>query len=133
MKKRSKVFDSVDKGEPGFRKRLLFGDEIANLMVWIVDGEYVRNTYTVEFVEGGNHYRDDYSSFIPENEVWLEETLNKREITETLIHELHERRRMKYDGWSYNKAHEEASKVEAEVRAVPAARKQVLKEEMAEQ
>lgn len=130
MKKSSKVFDSTDQGEPSFRKKLLFADARANVMVWLVDGEYVRNHLNIEYVEGGHHYRYD---FIPENEVWLEETLDKREISETLVHELHERRRMKHDGWDYDKAHEEASKVEAEVRALPNTIKQVLKEEMAAQ
>jgi hypothetical protein len=130
MKKDAEIFDSPGIGEVGFRKRLLFHDRPSNILVWLVDGEYVREHYDLEYVAGGHHYR---YPFIPEPEVWLDETLNNREIPPTLLHELHERKRMKIDGWDYDTAHAEASRIEAEGRSVRQNLKQMLAEEIKEQ
>ena len=115
-----------------FRRKLLFTDKASGITAWIVDGEYVRDVYSVEFVEGGNHYRDDYAPFIPEGDVWLEETLNVREQQYTLLHELHERALIKFKGLSYEEAHADASRVEKEAREFPERTKQLLVEVLEE-
>jgi hypothetical protein len=83
------------------------------LKVFVVDGQYVRNNYNVDFTEGGHHYRFD---FIPENEIWLDLDVNVKEIKFVLLHELIERRLMKTKNLEYDLAHTKASEKELNAR-----------------
>lgn len=68
------------------------------LKVWIVNGELVRDLFFVNFTEGGH---DKVYSFIPENEIWIDDDVNPKERKFILLHELHERNLM-LQGWSYD-------------------------------
>jgi hypothetical protein len=83
--------------------------------VWIVDGRLVRSVFDVDFTEGGNDY---VYEFVPENEVWLDNDLNQAERPYVLLHELHERNLM-VQGWNYDRAHADASKIEYHCRHHP--------------
>ena len=83
--------------------------------VWIVDGRLVRSVFDVDFTEGGHDY---VYEFVPENEVWIDNDLDEAERPFVLLHELHERNLMA-QGWDYNRAHEDSSKVEYHCRHNP--------------
>lgn len=78
------------------------------IKVWVVDGELVRDLFFLDFTEGGH---DKVYSFIPSGEVWIDDDVLPRERKFVLLHELHERWRMS-QGWGYNKAHFESSRLE---------------------
>ncbi len=83
--------------------------------VWIVDGRLVRSVFDIDFTEGGH---DHVYEFVPQNEVWIDDAIVESERGYVLLHELHERNRMA-EGWSYNKAHYESSRLEYRCRHHP--------------
>ncbi len=87
-------------------------DERGNLQVWIVDGSYVRGHIDEEFTNFGHHY--SFSS-IPKNELWIEKETKDDERRFFIDHLLVEHRLMS-QGVPYDKALEEADKVERKER-----------------
>lgn len=83
--------------------------KIGNIVVWLVDGEVVRDEFKTDFVEGGN---GQVYKFCPNNEIWIEKTVRKSEIPLIILHEFVELTLMKYKRFGYNRAHEIASKVD---------------------
>lgn len=83
--------------------------------VWVVRGELVRGLFFIDFTEGGH---DKVYQFVPDNEVWLDDDLSPRERRYVLLHELHERHLMA-QGWTYGRAHRDASRVEYHCRSHP--------------
>jgi hypothetical protein len=83
--------------------------------VWIVNGRLVRSAFDIDFTEGGHDY---VYEFVPENEVWIDDDIEEKERGYVLLHELHERNRMA-DGWPYNRAHAESSRLEYRCRHHP--------------
>jgi len=83
--------------------------------VWIVDGRLVRSVFDVDFTEGGH---DFVYEFIPDGEVWIDNDLQMPERPYVLLHELHERNLMA-KGWDYDRAHEDASRLELRCRHNP--------------
>lgn len=91
-----------------------------------VNGSYVKAKKPsglgfIEFVEGGHHYVDsypEYKKYIPEDEIWIDEVfLHKPDDFRAIVgHEWLERNLMKYENWTYSKAHEYANKKEMKVR-----------------
>ena len=79
-----------------------------DVKIYLIDGEMVRELYDPQFVYGGHGLVYDY---VPKNEVWLEEVLNKHERKYILLHELYERCLMKH-GIPYEEAHDDASEYE---------------------
>jgi hypothetical protein len=100
--------------------------------VWIVNGELVRGIFYIDFTEGGH---DKVYSFIPRNEIWLDNDLEPKERKFVLLHELHERNLMlkhhdidikngsvetdKNYTKFYGLAHDSASKIEYYCRQHP--------------
>jgi hypothetical protein len=84
----------------------------AGITVRLVDGEAVRNQLSVEFIGGGHARR---YPFIPEGEIWIEETLSPGDRAATIVHEAAEYRLMGR-GTEYEWAHREASSVERKFR-----------------
>ena len=87
----------------------------SGVSVWIVDGRLVRSVFDIDFTEGGHDY---VYEFVPQNEVWIDNDLEEAERPYVLLHELHERNLMA-KGWTYTKAHEDASKIEYNYRHHP--------------
>jgi len=83
--------------------------------VWIVNGRLVRSVFDIDFTQGGHDY---VYEFVPQNEVWIDDAIEEKERGYVLLHELHERNRMA-TGWSYNKAHDESSRLEYHCRHHP--------------
>jgi hypothetical protein len=81
--------------------------------IWMVDGLKVRNDLEPDFVMGGNSGRFE---FIPENEIWIDNSVSAEELDYTVQHELCERKLMLGDGEDYETAHDDALDVERELR-----------------
>jgi hypothetical protein len=84
--------------------------------VWIINGRLVRSAFDIDFTAGGHDY---VYEFVPEKEVWIDNDIEQQERGYVLLHELHERNRMA-QGWPYNKAHAESSRIEYRCRHHPA-------------
>ena len=95
--------------------KLLLRKYSRRVKVWVVKGELVRGLFFIDFTEGGH---DKVYRFVPENEVWLDDDLSPQERRYVLLHELHERYLM-VQGWTYGRAHRDASKVEYYCRSHP--------------
>ncbi len=83
--------------------------------VWIVNARLVRSVFDDDFASGGHFHVYEY---IPENEVWIDNTLKPAERPYSLLHELHERNLME-KGWDYDRTHADSSKLEHHIRLHP--------------
>lgn len=81
----------------------------------MVDADAVREKNNVDFTMGGNHYAWD---FIPEDEIWIDQSMDEIDTIATKLHEFVERLVMKYLDWDYNDAHDIASKPERLLRHI---------------
>jgi hypothetical protein len=79
-------------------------DQIANITVWTVDGQYVRGTIDEEFTNFGQHFR---FRFIPMHEFWIDKEHGLGEEQFFIDHLLTEYRLM-IQGMAYDKALEKA-------------------------
>ena len=87
------------------------GDEAIHYM--LVDGAYVRDHLFIDFCEGGHFYR---YGWCPEDQIWIEDIMGVIDQICTGVHEIHERFRMKYKGWDYDRAHDSACVIERKLR-----------------
>jgi hypothetical protein len=94
--------------------------------IWLVDGKAVRDYVFVEYAEGGH---DVVYSFIPEYEIWIENTLSPLEQKFIILHELHERFLMS-QGKDYPHAHRGATQVEDYYRDHPDETEARIKKEL---
>ncbi|MCX6137574.1 MAG: hypothetical protein NTV54_08790 [Ignavibacteriales bacterium] len=81
--------------------------------VWIVDGNSVRRDIYPEFLYGGN---DQRYLFIPEKEIWIDQSISSEEYNYTMEHEIYERALMAAYRMSYADAHDSALAVERRMR-----------------
>jgi len=86
-----------------------------SVSVWIVNGSLVRSIFDIDFTEGGHDY---VYEFVPLNEVWIDGDVEEAERPFVLVHELHERNLMA-QGWDYDRAHADASRIEYYCRHHP--------------
>lgn len=96
------------------------------ITVWRVDGKTVRDYFLIEYAEAGH---DKVYSFIPKNEIWVEEILSEEEAKFELLHELHERYLM-CNGKDYAHAHLGATDVEDRYRHNPEGLDERIRKEM---
>jgi hypothetical protein len=82
------------------------------LKIFLVDGNLVRNKYFVDFTEGGH---GKVYSFIPKDEVWIDNLLPVSEREPVIFHEVHEKELMD-KGVDYKKAHHSSMLVEKKMR-----------------
>lgn len=99
---------SKTNGVKKIHKKLLKKYSKGNLNVWIVDGELVRGLYFIDFTQGGH---DKVYKFIPENEIWIDDDVSRKEMKFVILHEIHERNLMK-KGMKYDPAHQSSSAIE---------------------
>ena len=85
-----------------------------NVKIYAVNGDYVKEHYDMDFVEGGNDKR--YPDFIPSNEVWVDINLDKHEWPFVAYHEFVERDIMIKYGMEYDNAHDIANELEKDIR-----------------
>jgi hypothetical protein len=94
--------------------------------VWVVDGELVRDLFYIDFTEGGH---DKVYKFVPAGEIWIDDDVMPEERRFILLHEMHERYLMA-QGWNYNKAHKDSSRIEFKCRLHPQELDAALQEEI---
>lgn len=90
--------------------------------VYAVNGDEVRDSGFIEWVEGGNHWVDadlpkseqKYAKHIPADELWVDDVhLSKpNDFEAILLHERTESYLIKHFGYSYDDAHDIANKIE---------------------
>src|SRR6478736_3021849 len=82
----SKPIESVPEKE-------LIGKLVDGTNVYLVDGGNVRDSIFVDFALGSHGYED--SEYIPSDEIWIERTGSKHDMTAISIHEIVEQYMMK--------------------------------------
>ena len=97
------------------KKYGVINDTAEKVNIFLINGEVVRDLYKTDYVEGGHAYVYDW---IPEDEIWIEETIKQDEIPVIILHEFLERTLMKYKKFPYVRAHIAASKAEFEHRGI---------------
>lgn len=104
-----KLFEEKKKNESLSKRFLITLPD--NVNIYLVNGEALRNTIETDWI-GGGHYYVPYK-FIPENEIWIEKlSEGERELEDILIHEIVERKLMKYKKYNYDEAHKVATEYE---------------------
>lgn len=83
-----------------------------NFEVWIVDGVMIRKNIFNEFVYGGNEQR---YPFVPQGEIWIDNSITAEEFETTLVHEINERNLMS-KGMTYFDAHDSSLMLELVMR-----------------
>lgn len=101
--------------DPGQVHRRLWKKLDNGVSVWIVNARLVRSVFDDDFASGGH---DHVYEYVPENEVWIDDTLKAAERPFSLLHELHERNLM-IKRMDYDRAHAESSKLERRLRRHP--------------
>ncbi len=91
-----------------------------SIKVYIVDGDYVRDKYHTEYVEGGHGY---VYSWIPKDEIWIDNDTAEIEWPFIIEHEYYELRLMRDHSIKYEDAHAKACKVEYDMRKDAAKKK----------
>lgn len=96
-------------------KRLygFYNGEYKGFNIWIVDGNYIRREIFNEFIYGGN---DERYTFVPENEIWIDNSISSEEYLTTLEHEINERNLMRQNGYTYFDAHDSSLMIELGMR-----------------
>jgi len=90
-----------------------FWGEKDGFKIWIVDGAVIRKNIFNEFVYGGNNQR---YPFVPEKEIWIDNSISAEEFETTLAHELNERNLMAKLGMTYYDAHDSSLAIEVVMR-----------------
>jgi tRNA nucleotidyltransferase/poly(A) polymerase len=90
--------------------------------VYAVNGDQVRDSGFIEWVDGGNHWVDadlpkdkqKYASHIGENEYWIDDVfmIKPADFEAILLHERTESFIIRHYGYEYDDAHEVANKIE---------------------
>ena len=89
--------------------------QIGGVPVRSVDMELARHLCDPDIAVGGHGYI--YPDFIPKGEIWLDEDLSPQAFACSALHEATERLLMQKKKMSYDKAHDFANGVEAQLRA----------------
>ncbi len=89
-------------------KRILFKSN--KIKVWLVSGYLVRSLFNPSFTAGGH---DKVYSFVPKDEIWIDNTIASKDWGFDILHELYERRLMSKNKnirkkVNYNESHEKA-------------------------
>lgn len=101
------------KDSQDFRKKLVATtkDEVK---IYLIDADHVRDEIDIDYTMGGHAYV--YPNYVPEDEVWIDEEMNKEDQYSTMVHETTERNEMRNRHLQYDKAHDDASAAEIKVR-----------------
>jgi hypothetical protein len=96
------------------------------IQVWLVNGKLVRDIFFIDFTAGGH---DKVYPFVPENEIWIDDSISPQERKYVLLHEAHERFLMS-KGTDYGRAHMSSSEIEHFCRMNSSKLNSKLKEEL---
>jgi hypothetical protein len=90
--------------------------------IYLVNGEYVRDHYFADFVEGGSH--ESYPEVIPADEIWVEKLQVPNDLVESLVHEVFESTLMRYDiEKDYDDSHDATNSLSTAIRKIRRANK----------
>lgn len=103
--------DDGNKSNPGIYRFLVGAKD--SFKIWIVDGAEIRKNIFNEFVYGGN---DQRYTFIPELEIWIDNSVSSEEYETTLAHEINERNLMLLNHMTYFDAHDSSLALELKMR-----------------
>jgi hypothetical protein len=81
--------------------------------IWIVDGAVIRHNIFNEFIYGGN---DERYTFVPEGEIWVDNSISSEEFETTVAHEINERNLMAKFRMAYFDAHDSSLALEVQMR-----------------
>jgi hypothetical protein len=96
-----------------FRKKLIVTTK-DGVKIYLINADHVRDEIDIDYTMGGHAYV--YPNYIPEDEVWIDEEMNKEDQYSTIVHETTERNEMRNRHLDYSKAHDDASAAELKVR-----------------
>jgi hypothetical protein len=88
-------------------------DPLGPVKVWLIDGNLARSYYKTDYTEGGHGY---VYRWVPREEIWIEDGVDRREVPFIITHEYIERRLMRDTGIDYDTAHDICSRVEFDIR-----------------
>jgi len=97
---------------PTTKQKTLLGN-ILNTKAFSIDGDYIKNNYSMDFVEGGHDLVYDY---VPNSEIWVDANINHNDFKFVLYHEFVERTLMDLKQLQYEDAHNIANYLEHEKR-----------------
>jgi hypothetical protein len=86
---------------------------IGPYIIKVVDDNFTKTHFDPNFVEGANSKAKKY---VPDFEIWISSAIKPEFRGYIILHEIIEDMRMRYKGESYLQAHNEANKMETEVR-----------------
>ena len=81
--------------------------------VWLVDGLYIRDHVSLDFVFGDNWRHSP--RFVKPYDIWVDQVMTKRDMAGTILHEYIESIGMRF-GLSYEEAHDKANAEERKYR-----------------
>jgi hypothetical protein len=87
--------------------------KIGPFMAYRVDGHYIRDCIDIDYTTGGNFARDSY---IPIDEIWIDNLMKPGEVGPTLVHECVETLLMTKMEVEYENAHDAANIFESKMR-----------------
>jgi hypothetical protein len=90
-----------------------YAGERNGFKIWIVDGTVVRREIYNEFLYGGNPER---YTFVPVDEIWIDNSISAEEYETTLAHELNEQSLMAKFSMTYFDAHDSSLQLEEKMR-----------------
>lgn len=111
--KKTEVVKTTDNSPDLKRMYGYYNGEYKGFKIWIVDGNYIRREIFNEFIYGGN---DERYTFVPENEIWIDNSISADEYLTTLEHEINERNLMRFNGYTYYDAHDSSLMLELIMR-----------------
>jgi hypothetical protein len=88
-------------------------DDRGPVTVWLIDGCLARDRYKTDYAEGGHGY---VYPWVPRDEIWVEQGIDRGELPFVVVHEYLERRLMRDAKLEYDKAHPICSQVEYRLR-----------------
>jgi hypothetical protein len=92
-----------------------YAGEKNGFKIWIVDGALIRRTIFNEFIYGGNEER---YPFVPDGEIWIDNSISCEEYETTLAHEINERNLMAKYKMTYFDAHDSSLALEVQMRRI---------------
>ena len=116
----SKAFSAGQKVKPqengGWK---VFWGEFSGVPIYIVDGAYVRNHFSVGFVTGANSWARRWMPQRPK-QIWVEMLASRHDMSMNLNHELTESMQMRSHKMSYDPAHDNSEEIEGLTRNMAA-------------
>jgi hypothetical protein len=106
------VENSIQYGKKHYASAVTQGLEVK---IYLVNTEELKKDHN-SFTEGGHHIAREDLRFIPEGEIWVDNSFRNDVLVGILLHEVNEYGRMNKLGEDYETAHENSEKIETDWR-----------------